>query len=337
MAYARNVRRKPNNMKTFIKVIFILSLIGIFSTLFFLPINEQKPEKHEIKVVTTIFSAYDIARSISKDTDVQNKMLIQPGSDLHNYEPSPRDIVDIKDSDIFIYNGGESEEWVQKIISEIDTTNTIIIRMMDLVELKVENKDGILEQEAEKAEGTEEQEEYDEHIWTSPKNAIKIAESIAQAFKNSNPDSTATYQRNLVNLTKEINKLDEGFRELANKKTGTLIVADRFPFKYFVDEYGFNYVAAFPGCSDQTEASAKTIAELSKLIMQNQEKVIFHLELTNTKIAQTLADSTGARQLTWHSLHNVSLEDFNAGYSYVDIMTKNLSNLSEALHDRIAN
>ena len=96
MAYARNARRKPNNMKTFIKLIFILSLIGIFSTLFFLPINEQEPEKHEIKVVATIFPAYDLARSISKDTDVQNKMLIQPGSDLHSYEPSPQDIVDIK-------------------------------------------------------------------------------------------------------------------------------------------------------------------------------------------------------------------------------------------------
>ena len=331
MAYARNARRKPNNMKTFIKVIFILSLIGIFSTLFFLPINEQEPEKHEIKVVATIFPAYDLARSISKDTDVQSKMLIQPGSDLHSYEPSPQDIVDIKNSDIFIYNGGESEEWVEKIISEINTANTIIIRMMDSVELKTENKDGIIEKE----EG--EQEEYDEHIWTSPKNAIKIAKTIAQAFKNSNPDGTATYQRNLEQLTKEINELDKKFQRLADKKTGTLIVADRFPFKYFVEEYGFDYIAAFPGCSEQTEASAKTIAELSKIIAQNHEKIIFHLELTNTKIAQTLAESTGAHQLTWHSLHNVSLEDFNAGYSYVDIMTDNLNNLDKALHDRIAN
>ena len=318
-------------MKTILRALFILTLAGIFSTLFFLPINQQEPKKHETKVVSTIFPAYDFARSISKDTDVQNKILIQPGTDLHSYEPSPQDIIDIKESDIFIYNGGESEKWVEEIIPEINSTDTVIIRMMDSVELKKESNDGAIERSA------KESDEYDEHVWTSPKNAIKIAETITQAFKNSNPDDTATYQRNLERLTKELKKLDKSFRQLSGEKTGTLIVADRFPFKYFVEEYGFDYVAAFPGCSEQTEASAKTIAELNKLVEQNPQKIIFHLELSNTKIAQTVAEATGARQLIWHSLHNLSLEDFNADRTYIDIMNDNLKNLSEALRDRVTN
>ena len=320
-------------MKTFLKVIFFLIIIAAFSTLFFLPVSEQVPETKQTKIVTTIFPAYDFTRTISKDTNTEIKMLIKPGSDLHSYEPTPQDIIAIKESDIFIYNGGESESWLSNILDEIDQDNTVIVRMMDSVELQEEPIDGILNTNSNEIKT---ETEYDEHVWTSPKNVISISESIAQAIKNHSPDDSSVIQRNLDQFKDELNQLDKDFRKLAEQKTGTLIVADRFPFQYFVNEYGFKYLAAFPGCSEQTEASAKTIADLTKAIKAESNKTIFKIELSNDKIAQTISKSTKATILTWHSVHNLSQEDFDSGKTYIDLMQNNLKNLSEALHDRDA-
>ena len=321
-------------MKTALKVIFILVLIGLFSTLFFLPISTQESDAVEkTKVITTIFPAYDFTRTLSADTNVDIKMLIKHGTDIHSYDPTPQDITSIKEADIFIYNGGKSEEWVDKILDELDKDNTVIVRMMDAVELKEEDNTNIVEKEAEK----EIEHEYDEHIWTSPKNVKSIAGNIAQALINRTPNDTSVIQHNLERFKADLDTIDGNFRQLAKEKTGTLIVADRFPFKYFVDEYGFDYLAAFPGCSEHTESSAKTIAELNKKVEQNSQKIIFNLELSNTKIAQTIAKSTKAKILTWHSAHNVTQKDFDSGKTYLDFMRDNLANLGEALHDQPAN
>lgn len=322
-------------MKTALKVFFILALIGIFSTLFFMPISTQESDAIEkTKIVTTIFPAYDFTRTLSADTNVDLKLLIKPGTDIHSYDPTPQDIASIKEADIFIYNGGKSEEWVSKILDELDKDNTVIVRMMDAVELKEEDNSNIVEKEAKK-EDTEH--EYDEHIWTSPKNVKSISDNIAQALINRTPNDTSIVQHNLEKYKADLDTIDGNFRQLAQEKTGTLIVADRFPFKYFVDEYGFDYIAAFPGCSEQSEPSAKTVAELSKKVEQNPQKIIFHLELSNTKITQTIAKSTKAKVLTWHSVHNVSQKDFDSGKTYLDFMRDNLANLGEALHDQPTN
>lgn len=322
-------------MKTALKVFFILALIGIFSTLFFMPISTQESDAIEkTKIVTTIFPAYDFTRTLSADTNVDLKLLIKPGTDIHSYDPTPQDIASIKEADIFIYNGGKSEEWVSKILDELDKDNTVIVRMMDAVELKEEDNSNIVEKEAKKEDTKH---EYDEHIWTSPKNVKSIADNIAQALINRTPNDTSIVQHNLEKYKADLDTIDGNFRQLAQEKTGTLIVADRFPFKYFVDEYGFDYIAAFPGCSEQSEPSAKTVAELSKKVEQNPQKIIFHLELSNTKITQTIAKSTKAKVLNWHSVHNVSQKDFDSGKTYLDFMRDNLANLGEALHDKPTN
>ena len=152
-------------MRSFLRILFVLILVGAFSTIFFLPLSSHDIEAEEAKkIVTTIFPAYDFARTISKDTNTEVKLLIKPGTDLHSYEPTPQDIISIKEADIFIYNGGESEAWVNDILKEVDQENTVILRMMDAVELKTEDASG------------EDSTEYDEHIWTSPLNVIKISE-----------------------------------------------------------------------------------------------------------------------------------------------------------------
>ena len=307
---------------------------GALVALFFIPTKEQPVEKTQTQVVVTNFPAYDFARTISADTDVNIKLLLKPGVDLHNYEPTPQDIIDIKNSDIFIYNGGESEEWVGKIMAELDHDNIIIVRMMDSVDLLEEADDDILEHEDHDDDDKDDEIEYDEHIWTSPLNVIKISDSIAQAFSKHTPENTAIYQHNLEHFQQELNALDAEFRQLAESKTGTLIVADRFPFLYFTNTYGFNYLAAFPGCSDDTEASAKTITKLRKQLSKNSKKVVLHLELSNKKIAKAVAGNTKkVKLLEWHSVHNISKADFEAGKTYLDFMRQNLANLNEALDD----
>ncbi len=315
-------------MKTVLRIAIILLSIGILSTIFFFPLGEQIPEKPDIKIVASIFPAYDFTRTLTKDTDVNIKLLIKPGTDLHSYEPTPQDIIDIKESNIFIYNGGESESWVKKILNELNI-DTTVIRMMDFVELKTEPSDNIINNEPE-----EEANEYDEHIWTDPNNVIKISEAISQAIKNHSPDDTSVIQHNFDQFKTELELIDNDFHILSNTKTGKIIVADRFPFRYFIEEYGFDYLAAYPGCSEQVEVSPKTVAKLIETTKQNPKKVIFNLELSNNKIAQTIANSTGAKILTWHSVHNVSQEDFDSGKTYLDFMRNNLNNLNEALYDR---
>ena len=300
------------------KIVIFVVAIGLFATILLIPPTTKTTTEAQTKIVTTIFPAYDFARTLSTDIDANIKLLIRPGVDLHSFEPTPQDIIDIKNSDIFIYNGGESEQWVAQILSEINTDNTTIIRMMDSVEL-LNELDG--------------PDEYDEHVWTAPLNVIRISQTIAKALTHHSPNNTAIIQHNLDAFTKQLQELDHAFQNMANTKTGTLIVADRFPFQYFINAYHFNYLAAFPGCSEQTEASAKVIANLSTALANNPKKVVFHLELSNKKIAQTVASTANAIILEWHSVHNISQADFDAGKTYLDFMRQNLNNINEALSD----
>ena len=200
-----------------------------------------------------------------------------------------------------------------------------MIRMMDLVQLKIESD--------EHSDEHSDAPDYDEHIWTSPKNVIKISSAIANTIANRTPNNATTVRRNYDRFESSLKKLDTSFQELAAAKTGTLVVADRFPFRYFVDDYGFDYIAAFPGCAEQTEASPKTIAELIEKVNQNPNKIIFKLELSNGKTAQTIAEATKSKILVWHSAHNISQSDFDSGKTYLDFMKDNLTNLKEALYD----
>lgn len=313
-------------MKKISRIVFILILIGALALLIFAPNLIKNTEEKRPKIVATTFVAYDLARSLIKDTYLDAEMLIAPGSDLHSYEPSPQDIIKIKESDVFIYNGGESEEWLSSIINEIDTNKTTIIKMMDTVELVEESNDNILEAE-------DEDSEYDEHIWASPQNVQKICSKITSVIREKYPQYSGIFEKNLEAELEALKQLDQDFTELAKSKTGTIIMADRFPLRYFVDAYGFDYIAAFPGCSEQTEANAKTISILIETVKSTNAQYIFHIELSNQKIAHTIQDATGVEILEFHSMHNISQADFDAGKTYIDLVKQNYQNLRKALHD----
>jgi zinc transport system substrate-binding protein len=284
----------------------------------------------KINVVTTIFPPYDFVREIARDK-VNLTMLLQPGAESHSFEPSPQDILRVQNCDVFIYVGGESDAWVDGILESMDTSRMEIVTFMDCVdvveELVVEGMQE--EEEEEEAEGPE----YDEHVWTSPRNAKLIVRKIADVLKERDAPNAAAYEQNTAAYLAKLTDLDGAFQKMiSGAKRKTLLFGDRFPFRYFADAYGLDYFAAFPGCSTETECSAATIAFLVNKIRAEKIPVVFHIELSNEKIADTICEETGAKKLLLHAVHNISKRDFDQGANYYDLMSRNVQNLKEALY-----
>lgn len=283
-----------------------------------------KPEKpHDetkLQIVCTSFPAYDFAREIAGDR-AELTLLIKPGSEVHSYEPTPKDMIRIQESDLFICNGGESEQWAETLITP--KLNTIY--MMDCVDTVEESTDGIYNAE-------DGEPELDEHVWTSPLNAIKISEEICNALCKLDTDNAEAYKTNFTAYKAQLMALDREFRQvIKNSGKHTLVFADRFPMRYFALEYGLDCYAAFPGCSSETEPSAKTVAYLIDRVREDKIPAVLYMEFSNQKMADVICEDTGCRKLPFYSAHSVSAEQFKQGVSYLDLMRINLNSLKEAL------
>jgi zinc transport system substrate-binding protein len=217
----------------------------------------------------------------------------------------------------------------------MDTSKMKIITLMDCVEVvKEEIVEGMQdEEEAHASVGEElEEPENDEHIWTSPRNAKLIVQIISDALCEVDAANSDTYKQNTTAYLAELDELDEKFQAVVdNAARKTIVFGDRFPFRYFADAYGLDYFAAFPGCSTETEASAATVKFLIDKINAENIPVVFHIELSNGKMANAISETTGAKVRLLHSCHNISKADFQAGKGYLDIMTANVETLKEAL------
>lgn len=294
----------------------------------------------KISIVTTIFPVYDFARAIAGD-QAELTMLVKPAAEVHSYDPSPADIIKIQEADVFIYIGGENDAWVSTILESMDTSNKKIIRLMDAVNPVAEETVEGMEAEAEEvvaettqneAKPVEEEIEYDEHIWTAPKNAILMVNEIAAVLAEIDTKNAAVYTQNAADYTAQIQAVDDEIAGIvASSPNKLLVFGDRFPFRYFVDEFGLNYKAAFPGCSTDTEASAGTLAYLMNTIKEQNIKYVYYIELSNQNIAKAISEQTGAGLLQLHSAHNVTKDDFDAGATYVSIMQQNAENLRKGL------
>jgi zinc transport system substrate-binding protein len=279
-------------------------------------------------VVATNFPAYDFAREIVGDA-MRLSMLLPPGAESHSFEPTPQDIITIQNSRLFIYTGGESEAWVDRILESMDTSKMRVVRMMDAVDaVEEEIVEGMEEEEEAEAEGAA----YDEHIWTSPKNAIRIVRAIGRGLREADPVGAGTFQKNEDLFVSRLEELDREFQAVVDgAKRKTLVFGDRFPFRYFADAYGLAYFAAFPGCSTETECSAGTLAFLISKIRAEQIPAVFHIELSNERIADAIAEETGAKSLLLHAGHNITKQDFERGRTFLELQRANVPRLKEAL------
>lgn len=278
----------------------------------------------KISVVATIFAPYDFAREIAGDkADIT--MLLPPASESHSYEPTPQDIIKIRNCDVFIYVGGESDSWVNGILESIDTEKIKLVTLMDCV-------DTVEEEIVPGMEAEDEEAAYDEHVWTSPKNAKLIVNKISEALCGADEANAAAYRQNTADYLEKLDTLDAAFQEVVDGAARkTIVFGDRFPFRYFADAYGLDYFAAFPGCSAETEPSAATIAFLIDKINEEKIPVVFHAELANENMALTISEATGAKVLLLHACHNISRDDFQNGESYLGLMARNAEALKEAL------
>ncbi|MDR2051839.1 MAG: metal ABC transporter substrate-binding protein [Treponema sp.] len=311
-------------------VLFICILVSLTAALSAGGRKDAGTSNGKINVVATIFPPYDFVREIAGDK-VNLTMLLPPGAESHSFEPTPQDIIKVQNCDVFIYVGGESDAWVERILESMDTSRIEIITLMDCVEVVEELVvEGMQEEEEEEeAEGPE----YDEHVWTSPRNAKLIVRKIADVLKQRDTSNAAVYEQNAASYLAKLTDLDASFQDMINgAKRKTFIFGDRFPFRYFADAYGLSYFAAFPGCSTETECSAATVAFLVDKVRSEKIPVVFHIELSNEKIADTICEETGAKKLLLHAVHNVSKRDFDRGANYYDLMTQNVKNLREALY-----
>ena len=301
----------------------------------------------KIKIAATIFPIYDFTKNIIGD-NADLKMIIKPGIEIHSFNATPADIIDIQNADVFIYIGGESEEWAEKVVSSMDTNGKKIVKLIDYVKALDEEIVEGMEHDAEHDHGEEanheEHEEhveeahthegiYDEHIWTSPKNAQLMVNAICNALSEIDADNADTYKSNAEKYNQELALLDNQIREAVNtSKRKNLVFGDRFPFRYFADEYGLEYRAPFTGCSSQVDASPKTITYLIEYIKGNNIPYLYYIEMSNEKIANTLAEQTGVAKLKLHSGQNVSKEEFDSGVTYLSIMSNNLESLKKGLN-----
>ena len=273
-----------------------------------------------LRVVATDFPCYDLARQVL-GSDASLTLLIRPGMDTHTYEPTPADAKAVYEADVLIYIGGTSDAWVEDMLA--DAPGVAAVRMMDSVQPLEEAH----------AEHGHEDISYDEHIWTSPVNMRAMLSSVEEALCAADPDGASTYRANAEAYDAQLVQLDQTFRDIVSEAARTeLIFADRFPFLYFAREYGLSYVSAFSGCSEEAQPSVQAVAALIDAVEQDGVPVIYVIEMSTGDVARAVAEQTGAEIVEMHSCQSVTGEEFEAGETYLSLMTRNVEALRKGLY-----
>lgn len=306
--------------------VFVLALAGAAAL----------AEEGQPFILTSNFPSFDFVRSVAGDS-AQIRMLLPPGSESHSYEPSPQDIIAIQNADLFVYTGGESDHWLEEILLSLGDDAPVCLRMSDSVTLlcteSTDSMDSHHHHDHEHDHDHMHAEEMDEHVWTSPRNVMRIAADIAQALSAVNPSEASLYESRLDAYLKELEALDAAFADIvANGQRDLIVFGDRFPLRYFAAAYGLHYDAAFPGCSEDSEPSVRTVISLIDLVREKQIPVVFYIEFSSRRTVDILAEETGAKPLLFHSCHNVSAEEIAGGATYLSLMRQNAEALKEALN-----
>lgn len=294
------------------------------------------PEDGKTQVVCTLFPYYDFARQIGGD-DVDVTLVVPAGRETHSFEPTPMDVIRISQADVFIYNGGESEQWVTDILDAAGEDIPCVLSMMDAAELHEEElvegmQSGTSAHDHHDHDEDDEEIEYDEHIWTSPVTAMALCRAITDGLCQADPDHADSFRARLADYLAALEALDGTFREIVAEGSRNLLVfGDRFPLLYFCREYGLDYRAAFHGCAGDTEPSLATLKYLIDLVNEQHIPVVYTIELSSRKVAKAIAETTGAQVRTFHSCQTVSRAEFDAGVTYLQLMEANADVLREGL------
>ena len=351
-------------MKKILLITLLIAIIG--GGIVFVAINMNKSEKNKgdskIDIVASNFSSYDFLRAITKDVDDVNlNFLLGPGKDAHSYEPSPQDMIDIQESDMFVYIGGELEMWADKIVETLENPDQKIIKISDAVELKEEmeiegaehghhhdheDDDHNHEEEANHHEDDDHNHEeeahknketahgFDAHIWTSPENAKLMIEKLEKELSDLDSKNAEKYKENAEQYINEINEVDNQIKSIIESKArNKLVFGDKMPMQYFIEYYGLDVSAAFQGCSTETEPSSKTMEYLIEVVENENIPVVLYTEMNDGRVANLIKAEAKNEVTTLQiqTLHNVTKDKFEDGATWVSLMKENEKVLQKAL------
>lgn len=283
-----------------------------------------------LTVITTVFPVCDWTRNITGDK-CNVIYLDESGTDMHSFEPTASDIAAIAQADVFIHIGGVSDEWVSGAVEAANNPDIVTLSLISVTD--------VLEEETTPGMQTHEHDhetditEYDEHIWLSLKNAQTAVSAICDTLCTADEANSQTYKANAASYNEKLSELDKKFEAaVASAKRNTILVADRFPFRYMTEDYGIGYYAAFPGCSAESEASFETMTFLIEKTKELSLPCILVIENSDGKLAETIKNETGTKVLTLNSCQSVKQEDIDNGLTYISAMESNLSTVTEALN-----
>ncbi len=324
--------------KRLIAVICVcVMIIGCLSACGSKPDNTSVADSDNLQIVATIFPVYDWIREIlgENPAGIELTMLMDSGVDLHSFQPTATDILRVSSCDMFVYVGGESDNWVEDAMKEAANENLKEINLMEILDGDLEEEEIVEGMQPEKKEEEEEEPEYDEHIWLSLNNASVLCERLADAIKEMDPEHAEVYETNASAYRQKLTELDDEYRsEISECPQKTVLFGDRFPFRYLTEDYGLDYYAAFAGCSAETEASFETISFLSGKADELGLGCVLTIEGSDQRIAETIVQNTKEKDqkiLTMDSMQSTTAKDAEKGISYLSIMESNKEVLREAL------
>ena len=319
--------------KIFVFIMAVVLCCGVM--IGFCACDSDKNDK--ISIVCTIFPEYDWVREVVGDNgdNFEITLLMNNGTDLHNYQPTVADITKIATADIFIYVGGESDKWVDNALANAINKDMIVINLIEVLGDRAKDeelKEGMEGEEEEEDDEEGEDHEYDEHVWLSLKNAKVFVSELAKTIAKIDESNKSVYQENANNYIEALDDLDNEYAQAVNSgATKTLLFGDRFPFRYLVDDYDLDYYAAFIGCSAETEASFETITFLVGKVNDLGLKAIMKIETSNGAIANQIKESTNSKDQQILTLDSLQSTTLNSQKTYLSIMQSNLEVLKEAV------
>lgn len=310
---------------------------GVWGTTVVRAESSSSGSGNKLKIVATIFPEYDWTREILGDhlKDVDLTLLLDNGTDLHSFQPAVKDIMKVSSCDLLIYVGGESDQWIEDALKSAANPDMKTINLMETLKDFIKEEETVEGMQEKHHSHEEDEKEYDEHVWTSLRNASAAAEVIADTLAELDPENSDIYKENLRSYQGELSSLDNEYQKTVDQSTHkTLLFADRFPFRYLVDDYGISYYAAFSGCSAESEASFKTITFLAEKVDELGLKEVFTIEKSDDRIAETVIENTrdkNQKVAVLNSMQSITSEEIADGTTYLSIMEDNLKVLKAAL------
>lgn len=280
-----------------------------------------------IKVYASFYPLYDFAKKVGGDlADVS--VIVPDGADPHSFEPSPKLLADLEAADVFIYNGLGMEPWIEGVLELLKGKDIIIIEASEDLELIsfIEEE----EHDHDHEEDDHEHGEYDPHIWLDPINVMRISERIKEVFVERNPDNIGAYEGNFIDFRKQLEDLDNSFKEELKDITGREILVSHSAFGYLAHRYDIKQTSV-AGVSPHEEPSPKRLAELTKKAQQYRMKYIFFEVLANPRTAEVLANEANLETLMLYNIEGLTIEQRQAEEDYISLMYKNLENIKKAL------